>query len=64
FGNRDPQYHTALGTCPVRFEGDEGWIETGDAGLFEVRPESLRKFFGIDVLARRARTSMPKNLAQ
>ncbi|MCL5269670.1 MAG: gfo/Idh/MocA family oxidoreductase, partial [bacterium] len=41
FGNRDPQYHTALGTCPVRFEGDEGWIETGDAGLFEVRPESL-----------------------
>jgi predicted dehydrogenase len=30
FGNRDPQYHTATGTCPVRFEGDEGWVETGD----------------------------------
>ena len=30
FGNRDPQYHTSTGTCPVRFEGDEGWVETGD----------------------------------
>ena len=29
FGNRDPQYHTSTGTCPVRFEGDEGWVETG-----------------------------------
>ena len=27
FGNRDPQYHTSTGTCPVRFEGDEGWVE-------------------------------------
>ncbi|QDU88920.1 1,5-anhydro-D-fructose reductase [Pirellulimonas nuda] len=31
-----------LGTCPVRFEGDEGWVETGDSGKFEVYPESLR----------------------
>ncbi|MEN1678381.1 MAG: Gfo/Idh/MocA family oxidoreductase [Planctomycetota bacterium] len=31
-----------LGTCPVRFEGDEGWIETGDSGKFAVSPESLR----------------------
>ncbi len=31
-----------LGTCPVRFEGDEGWIETGDSGSFAVFPESLR----------------------
>lgn len=30
FGNREPQYHTSTGTCPVRFEGDEGWVETGD----------------------------------
>jgi hypothetical protein len=30
FGNRDPQYHTFTGTCPVRYEGDEGWVETGD----------------------------------
>jgi predicted dehydrogenase len=32
FGKRDPQYHTRLGTCPVRFEGNEGWVETGDSG--------------------------------
>ena len=25
-----------LGTCPVRFEGDEGWVETGDSGSIEV----------------------------
>jgi hypothetical protein len=30
FGDRAPQYRTSTGTCPVRFEGDEGWIETGD----------------------------------
>jgi predicted dehydrogenase len=30
FGNRDPQYHTSTGTCPIRYEGDEGWVETGD----------------------------------
>jgi predicted dehydrogenase len=32
FGNRDPQYRTSTGTCPVRFEGDQGWVETGDSG--------------------------------
>jgi len=42
FGNRDPQYRTSTGTCPVRFEGDEGWIETGDSGEIVVKPESLR----------------------
>ena len=31
-----------LGSCPVRFEGDEGWVETGDSGLIEVYPASLR----------------------
>jgi predicted dehydrogenase len=31
-----------LGTCSVRFEGDEGWIETGDSGHVAVYPESLR----------------------
>jgi predicted dehydrogenase len=31
-----------LGTCSVRYEGDEGWIETGDTGNFEIYPESLR----------------------
>ncbi len=27
-----------LGTCSVRFEGDEGWVETGDSGKMEVSP--------------------------
>jgi len=31
-----------LGTCSVRFEGDEGWVETGDRGDMRVFPESLR----------------------
>ena len=31
-----------LGTCSVRYEGDEGWIETGDSGNFAIYPESLR----------------------
>jgi predicted dehydrogenase len=43
FGNRDPHYITRLGTCPVRFVGDEGWVETGDSGEIVVEPESLRK---------------------
>jgi len=25
-----------LGTCSVRFEGDQGWVETGDGGKIEV----------------------------
>jgi predicted dehydrogenase len=39
-----------LGTCPVRFEGDEGWVETGDDGGIELYPESLqseRKIFTV-----------------
>lgn len=42
FGNRDPQYVTRLGTCPVRFVGDEGWVETGDEGELVVQPKSLQ----------------------
>ena len=30
-----------LGTCPVRFEGDEGWVETGDNGSIQCHPKSL-----------------------
>ena len=30
-----------LGTCPVRFEGDEGWVETGDHGRIEVSNKNL-----------------------
>lgn len=31
-----------LGTCSVRYEGEEGWVETGDSGQVAVFPESLR----------------------
>lgn len=40
-----------LGSCPVRFEGDEGWVETGDSGQVAVYPDSLRTaqvFTGFD----------------
>jgi hypothetical protein len=30
-----------FGTCPVRFEGDEGWVETGDSGEIDAHPRSL-----------------------
>jgi len=42
FGNRDPHYITRLGTCPVRFVGEEGWVETGDEGEIVVEPASLQ----------------------
>ncbi len=32
-----------LGTCPVRFEGDEGWVETGDSGRIAVSNDTLRR---------------------
>ncbi len=30
-----------LGTCPVRFEGDAGWVETGDVGKMAASPAGL-----------------------
>lgn len=58
FGDRSPHYITRLGTCPVRFIGDEGWVETGDEGEIVVQPESLqqelpttRRVRGLDVSA-------------
>jgi predicted dehydrogenase len=33
----------STGTCPVRFEGEEGWVETGDNGSVELYPASLRQ---------------------
>jgi predicted dehydrogenase len=32
FGDRAPHYTTSTGTCPVRYEGEEGTVETGDNG--------------------------------
>ena len=43
FGNRDPHYITRLGTCPVRFVGDQGSVETGDEGELVVSDEGLAK---------------------
>jgi hypothetical protein len=43
FGDRSPHYVTRLGTCPVRFLGDDGSVETGDEGEIVVQPESLQK---------------------
>lgn len=44
FGKRDG-WITELGTCPVRFVGDEGWVETGDNGGIEIKPEKLKAEF-------------------
>ena len=30
-----------FGSCPVRYEGTEGWVETGDSGELETYPKSL-----------------------
>ena len=43
FKDRSPQYVSKLGTCPVRFEGEEGSVETGDEGEIVATPEKLQK---------------------
>jgi hypothetical protein len=58
FGTR-PGWVQSLGTCPVRFEGDEGSVETGDSGEIVVKPSALqgalprlaKKTVGLDVTA-------------
>lgn len=42
FDNR-PGWIQRLGTCPVRFVGDEGWVEAGDNGELVAEPASLMK---------------------
>ncbi|MBP86034.1 MAG: dehydrogenase [Planctomycetaceae bacterium] len=32
-----------MGTCSVRFEGDEGFVETGDSGKMQLGPGKLRQ---------------------
>ena len=34
-----------LGSCPVRFEGERGWVETGDSGKIQLTPETLRAWY-------------------
>ena len=59
FGER-PGWVQHLGTCPVRFVGDEGSVETGDSGEIEVssaalkndvNPPGKKKVVGLDVSA-------------
>ena len=42
FGDRSPNWNTKLGTCPVKFIGSAGWVETGDAGGIDLSDEALR----------------------
>jgi predicted dehydrogenase len=37
-----------LGSCPVRFEGDEGWVEAGDFGKIEVSDKKLLEGMSYD----------------
>lgn len=46
FKNRDPHYITRLGTCPVRYVGDEGSVETGDEGEIVCSSPALQKEIG------------------
>jgi predicted dehydrogenase len=59
FGKREPHYITRLGTCPVRFVGEKGSVETGDEGeivastteLQKAIPEAVKRVRGLDVSA-------------
>ena len=37
-----PGWIQNLGTCPVRFVGEEGWVEAGDSGGIEVSSAALK----------------------
>ena len=43
FGNRGPRWITRLGTCPVRFVGSDGTVETGDEGEIVASSPALAK---------------------
>ncbi|WP_146459795.1 Gfo/Idh/MocA family protein [Rubripirellula tenax] len=58
FGDRGPRWITRLGTCPVRFTGSNGSVETGDSGEIVVSSEDLarnmtqdKQVRGLDVTA-------------
>ncbi|MEM7230764.1 MAG: Gfo/Idh/MocA family oxidoreductase [Planctomycetota bacterium] len=40
-----------LGTCSVRFEGDEGWVEAGDSGRIAMSPATLRSEYTHNAVA-------------
>ena len=41
-----PDGWLGLGTCPVRFEGSDGWVETGDSGKMLLSNDSLQCVYG------------------
>ncbi len=43
FGDRGPRWITRLGTCPVRFVGSQGSVETGDEGEIVASSQSLQQ---------------------
>ncbi|MFK8111336.1 MAG: Gfo/Idh/MocA family protein [Rubripirellula sp.] len=43
FGDRGPRWITRLGTCPVRFSGSLGSVETGDSGEIVASSDLLMK---------------------
>lgn len=58
FGDRGPKWISRLGTCPVRFVGSAGSVETGDSGEIVVKPsglnsevEQMKRVRGLDVSA-------------
>ncbi|MEM6469707.1 MAG: Gfo/Idh/MocA family oxidoreductase [Planctomycetota bacterium] len=58
FGDRGPRWITRLGTCPVRFKGSDGSVETGDEGEIVATSKSLsneiaqtKRVRGLDVSA-------------
>ena len=42
FGDRGPKWISRLGTCPVRFVGSEGSLETGDSGETVASTDALK----------------------
>ena len=50
-----------LGTCPVRFEGDEGWVETGDTGRIAVTSGPLRASLPAPTIAGTTPTTHVRN---
>ena len=36
-----PDGWLGLGTCSIRYVGEDGWVETGDSGAMRIEPESL-----------------------
>jgi len=46
WGNRVPRYLNTTGSCPVRFEGEEGSVETGDSGELALSESLTRSHRG------------------